>query len=296
MDGATVPVLSILLASRCPACSAATTLPLSLFFLLVDIAAGGQLVLVALDLRGEVTRGFLKLTTVMYLSAALIAGLVLLAAPLSAYQRLYHWGGSWTGVAYVNFFAFLAATVGYAISLFRGASPHPAARAVAGGGAAAGLLGLAAPLASLGIWPAGSIAITLALLAGALAVGAVSTGMLLGHWYLVTPTLTAAPLQWVIGRLWLVLVLQALAFPVALTAAGAGAAHGLAGVLRGYALLSALWALGAVAMPLVAVSLAWLTCRLRSFMSTTGLLYLAMASVLGGQILGAELFLLVAAG
>jgi hypothetical protein len=48
-------------------------------------------------------------------------------------------------------------------------------------------------------------------------------------------------------------------------------------------------------MPLVAGGLAWWTCRLRSFMSTTGLLYLAMASVLAGQILGAELLLLVAA-
>jgi len=58
--------------------------------------------------------------------------------------------------------------------------------------------------------------------------------------------------------------------------------------------LSVLWALGAVFLPLVAAGLAWPTCRLRSFMSTTGLLYLAMIAILPGQLLGQLLFFVAA--
>src|SRR5438445_277612 len=60
------------------------------------------------------------------------------------------------------------------------------------------------------------------------------------------------------------------------------------------ALLSVLLALGAVVLPLVAAGLALPTCRLRSFMSTTGLLYLAMIAILPGQLLGLLLFFVAA--
>lgn len=304
-----MPELPILLAARCAACTAATALPLSLFLLLTDIAAGGQLVLVVLDLRGEVTRGFLKLTTVAYLATALVAALVLLAAPLFAYQPLYRWGTPWVVVGYLGFAALLLSGGWYMLALFRGPADQrdaiaslrgrrfgDRARAGAGIGAAATLLALAALFATLAGTPVGSTATALAFLSAGVAVGAVSTAMLLGHWYLVTPTLTSTPLQWTIGALFVTLMVQALAFPAALVTLGSADSPDPAGLWQRYALLSGLWVLSAVAMPLTAVGLSWLTCRLRSFMSTTGLLYLAMASVLAGQIVGAELFLLVAAG
>jgi hypothetical protein len=285
--------LFVLLATRCPACSAARALPLALFLLLLDIAAGGQLVLVALDRRGDVTRGFVKLTTVFYLLTAGLAALVLLAAPLSAYQRLYGWQPWRTGLAYAGFLLFVATIIGRTVLLFRRPSGGRA-RAVAWLGAGAAVLGCSALVGSLASSLPGSAAITLALIATAVSVGAVSTGMLLGHWYLVTPSLTAAPLQWTIGLLLLAVAAQGGAFAAALAARASGG-EGIGSLLRPYAGVAALWVLAGVAMPLVAGGLAWWTCRLRSFMSTTGLLYLAMASVLAGQILGAELLLLVAA-
>lgn len=284
--------LSVILATRCPACSAARALPLALFLLLLDVAAGGQLVLVALDRRGDVTRGFVKLTTVFYLLTAALAALVLLGAPLSAYQRLYGWRAWWTGVAYAGFLLFVATILGRTVLLFRRA-PGSRARAAAWLGAGAAVLGCSALVGSLASSLPGGAAITLTLIATAVSVGAVSTGMLLGHWYLVTPSLTAAPLQWTIGLLLLAVAAQAAAFTATLVALSAGV-EGPGALLRPYAGVAALWVLAGVAMPLVAGGLAWWTCRLRSFMSTTGLLYLAMASVLAGQILGAELLLLVA--
>src|SRR5438132_1150093 len=47
-------------------------------------------------------------------------------------------------------------------------------------------------------------------------------------------------------------------------------------------------------LTLVAGGLALATCRLRSFMSTTGLLYLAMIAILPGQLLGQLLFFVAA--
>jgi len=89
------------------------------------------------------------------------------------------------------------------------------------------------------------------------------------------------------------LVLQAVLFPLTLR----GLAHGSGSLTHPLTLspvLSVLWALGAVFLPLVAAGLAWPTCRLRSFMSTTGLLYLAMIAILPGQLLGQLLFFVAA--
>src|ERR1700674_1211239 len=96
-----------------------------------------------------------------------------------------------------------------------------------------------------------------------------------------------------IGVLLVGLVLQAILFPLTLR----GLAHGSGSLTHPLTLspvLSVLWGLGAVLLPLVAAALALPTCRLRSFMSTTGLLYLAMIAILPGQLLGQLLFFVAA--
>src|SRR5437660_223539 len=137
----------------------------------------------------------------------------------------------------------------------------------------------------------GAIVLLVALSAAVL--GAATTGMLLGHWYLVTPALTNRPLLRAIVVLLVSLVLQAILFPLTL----GGLAHGAGSVGQALGLspvLTALWILSAVVLPLVATGLALPTCRLRSFMSTTGLLYLAMIAILPGQLLGHLLIFIVA--
>src|SRR5437868_532056 len=105
--------------------------------------------------------------------------------------------------------------------------------------------------------------------------------------------LSNRPLLRAIGVLLVSLILQAVLFPLTLR----GLAHGSGSLTHALTLspvLSVLWALGAVFLPLVAAGLAWPTCRLRSFMSTTGLLYLAMIAILPGQLLGQLLFFVAA--
>jgi len=127
-----------------------------------------------------------------------------------------------------------------------------------------------------------------------LVLGAATTGMLLGHWYLVTPALTNRPLLRAIVVLLIALVAQALLFVPGLL--GLARSPGSAAAIASHnPSLTLLWVLGAVVLPLLAAGLAFPTCRMRSFMSTTGLLYLAMIAVLPGQLVGQLLFFATAA-
>ena len=272
----------------CHECVAMLTLPLALFLLLAETAAGGVATVAYLRVTGGLTQGFLKFIAVTYAIFGVLAFLVVLAGPpnppainASIAGGLVFLQGLLVVALVVNAVVVWRrkdALIGWAFTL------------------AASVLLLAGVAAAL--WPlAGSLldgaAIVLVVALSAAVLGAATTGMLLGHWYLVTPALTNRPLLRAIGVLLASLVLQAILFPLTL----AGLAHGSGSV--GHALglspvLTVLWALSAVALPLVAAGLALPTCRLRSFMSTTGLLYLAMIAILPGQLLGQLLFFVVA--
>jgi len=180
-----------------------------------------------------------------------------------------------------------------AVISWRGRGPSTASSAVT---LLAASLMLAAIVAAF--WPmAGSgldgVGIALTVVLSAAVLGSATTGMLLGHWYLVTPALTNRPLLLAIGVLLISLVLQAAVVPLTLSGVGSGSGS-LTHALGLSPVLSVLWGLGSVILPLVAAGLALVTCRMRSFMSTTGLLYLAMIAILPGQLLGQLLFFVAA--
>jgi hypothetical protein len=275
-------------ATTCHECVALLTLPLALFLLLAETAVGGVATVAYLRLTGGLTQGFLKFIAVTYAVFGVLAFLIVLAGPPSAPAMNTTIAHGLVFLQGLLVLALLANTVviwrrkdalsGWALTL------------------SASVLLLAAVAAAL--WPlAGSLldgaAIVLVIGLSAAVLGAATTGMLLGHWYLVTPALTNRPLLRAIAVLLVGLVLQAILFPLAL----GGLAHGSGSVgqaLGTSPLLTALWVLSAVVLPLVATGLALPTCRLRSFMSTTGLLYLAMIAILPGQLLGQLLFFIVA--
>jgi hypothetical protein len=203
------------------------------------------------------------------------------------------------------------------------------ARRVAG--AVAALLGLAAvfavgmayrPLAAAHLSGAFVVA---AFLAGSLALGGVTTAMLLGHWYLNTPSASGKPLEFVTTLLLAGLVAELL-FSLALGPSTAHALPNTTSVAPGTtiqttgqgivivtptagaagqqpattprvtpidttAMLVLQYAMGLLApLALGAVAL-WLT-RGRSFQSATGMLYLCMAFIFIGEILARGLLLL----
>jgi len=121
------------------------------------------------------------------------------------------------------------------------------------------------------------------LVLAALALGAVNAAMLLGHWYLVTPKLSPAPLRRMMWLLIGALVLQGVAFALALLLVGRDPIDG------GLAWLTWLRLGVGILLPLVATVLAILASRAASLQASTGLLYIGLALVMAGSIAGASL-------
>jgi hypothetical protein len=120
------------------------------------------------------------------------------------------------------------------------------------------------------------------LVLAALALGAVNAGMLLGHWYLVTPKLSPAPLRRMMWLLAACLVVQGIAFGVAV----AGGPEALAG---GLGMLTWLRLGVGILLPIVATTLAILASSAASLQASTGLLYIGLALVMAGSIAGASI-------
>jgi hypothetical protein len=279
--------------TSCHECVATLTLPLALFLILAETTVGGVATVAYLRLAGGLTLGFLKFIAVTYAILGILAFLVVLGAPPGSYHRLLAINQPAANALVVVMGLVVLALVVNAVVTWRGSGSSTASSAVT---LIASVILLAGVTAAF--WPlAGSLlddaGIALMVAASAAVLGAATTSMLLGHWYLVTPALTNRPLLYAIGVLLVSLVLQAVVVPLTLAGVGRGSgslthAFGLSPVL------SVLWALGSVVLPLVAAGLALATCRLRSFMSTTGLLYLAMIAILPGQLLGQLLFFVAA--
>ena len=120
------------------------------------------------------------------------------------------------------------------------------------------------------------------LVLAALALGAVNAAMLLGHWYLVTPKLSPAPLRRMMWLLVACLVLQGIGFVIAVSI-GPEALEGGLGAL--------VWLrLGVgILLPLVAAGLAIAASSSASLQASTGLLYIGLALVMAGSIAGASI-------
>jgi hypothetical protein len=117
----------------------------------------------------------------------------------------------------------------------------------------------------------------------ALALGAVTAAMLLGHWYLVTPKLSPTPLRRMMWLLLGALALQAILFTVAVTAISSGPLGGPIGWLTWLRLVVG------ILLPIGITVLALLASRAASLQASTGLLYIGLALVMAGSIAGASL-------
>jgi hypothetical protein len=121
------------------------------------------------------------------------------------------------------------------------------------------------------------------LLLSALALGAVNAAMLLGHWYLVTPKLSPAPLRTMMWILLASLVLQGFVIGLAALVVGTDALEG------GLGWLTWLRVGVGILLPIVATILAILASRAPSLQASTGLLYIGLALIMAGSIAGASI-------
>jgi DMSO reductase anchor subunit len=258
-------------------------LPQAAFFLLLEAAVGGTIALFWVHLRGEVNRGFTLFTGVCLLVLAALAIWLRSAFPPAAVGPT---AALWFAADRVLSVAFAAGLGLYLVGL-----RAPAwGRRVAVLGPVVPLLGLAS------LWCAALVApgpqlfglgAPLAVLAGAMALGSAVTGLSLGHWYLVSPTLSVKPLIELTFVCLGALLAQLVLLPVFLWAAsGAGS------LFSEYALFFGVRVVFGLVVPLAAGVMTWRTARIRSLDSATGLLYIVAALILAGEIAARTLFFL----
>jgi hypothetical protein len=125
-------------------------------------------------------------------------------------------------------------------------------------------------------------------MASALLLGSVVAAMLLGHSYLIAPTMSIEPLRRLIAWLALALVVRAafalLGFVMAWNIA-APEGSVASGSSLWWSLLASRWVIG-FAAPGIMAWMTWETTRIRATQSATGILYAAVILVFFGELVG----------
>ena len=128
-----------------------------------------------------------------------------------------------------------------------------------------------------------------AFLTGAASLGAVATGMLLGHWYLIDLGLSIHPLQRLFRYFVFVTSLHVLVLCATIGVLALWSGAGAEAVSRLFEHHLPLLAARLVLGPIAALGIAWLihrTLRIPHTMAATGLFYIAILFVLVGEMLG----------
>ncbi len=261
----------------------AEALPHALLILLVEFTIGGVWVLVMAQARGHAAESFVKFGAVQNVVAAVAAFWIAAAVSIGNDVDGYPLDAEWMGEARWALGAVFALTTLHAVATVRG--QRPAALVLGGAASVAGLIamGFFAQVFSLPTW---GFALTFtSLVVGALAVGAVSMGMTLGHWYLVTPRLPEQPLREMTGFLLIVMAVQGLLIIAAVALPHDDVVTTIDTPILENPFFWMRVGLG-LAFPAGLVWMAYDSSGVRAMQSATGLLYIAMALVLSGEVVG----------
>ncbi len=260
-------------------------LPYTLLLILAELAIGSLWITVASDLRGGVTRGFVM---TMALSVAITAGLTYwTAATLDIGSNVdgYRISPDWFSPAKRALLAVLIASIVYMFSVFMGWDPVGRLAGIAGSVAGALAIGLFAAMLAPPTW--GYAGALLALLAGTLAMGAVSVSMVWGHWYLTEGSLPSWPLRDLAWILIAALVFQTivvainLVIPVRIVPAPSNPVD--VSIFANPALYLRIGV--GIIFPIVLAVLSLKTTQIKAMQSATGLLYICMGAVFAGEVL-----------
>lgn len=258
-------------------------LPHTLFLVFAELAVGSLIIITLLDLRRLVPGGFVATCAGSIAAIAGLAWWIGRTLPNEADVDGYSLDSSALLLMNREGFILFAFALLYALFTLLNARRLALGSALIGGTAGLGLLLATAEFVAPPIW--GYTGAALSLLAGAFAVGGVGVAMVLGHWYLVTPGLPSRPLNVVTIGLLSALALQGillvinLIVPVRETPAFDNS--------LGLAQNPVLWLrMLTLVFPMVLAWMAWRSSRDHAMQAATGLLYLAMGAVLGGELLG----------
>ena len=255
------------------------------FLLLFGQLAAGGVAGLAVPPFAVLDRGFYRSSAGIYLGFAIL----FLAGKLALLIRGGTTGGSEV-LELATWAGFVVALGVYVASLWRDSN-----RLRARSFTAALLLGIGALTVSAlrfqvgpSLGPA-TVLYPLAIVSGALVLGAVATGMLLGHWYLIDVGLSLEPLERLFRYFVVVLVLQLGVASMTLGALALTSTDGAAAVLRLWLDHRPLLLTRLILGPVAALGVAWLihrTLKIPQTMAATGLFYIAILAVLVGEMLG----------
>jgi hypothetical protein len=255
------------------------------YLLIFGQLAVGGIAALAVPPFATIERGFYKSSAGIFLGSALLYLIGMIALVVRAGNASV---ATWTELAAWTLFT--ACTAAYLASLWddthaRRVRWYPRALFT---GLAALVVTSTTYRVDGGLGPA-TVLYPFAFITGALSLGAVATGMLLGHWYLIDLGLSIHPLvrlfRWfaLVTIAHVVVLLATVALMAVLPGPGADAVRAL--WQHHAALFAARLALG----PLAALGIAWLihrTLGIPHTMAATGLFYIAILFVLVGEMLG----------
>ncbi|HEX9038728.1 MAG TPA: hypothetical protein VF808_17230 [Ktedonobacterales bacterium] len=328
-------------------------LPLALFLVMLELTAGSFISLWLLDLRGDSSRGFIIFQGALYLLFALLTLGAMNTFATAQIVQGYGLDTWWLGAQGPLTLALLLGMLPWNVLLWfdRSSRKGTKGKQTTAGQAksSAGLRiarfvvgGLVSAVALADVFAVGmayralaesrldGALVVVAFVCGALALGGVMTAMLLGHWYLNTPTASGKPLEFVTTLTIAALALELLVTPfigaatihatvqkvvvapgttiqtggghvtvstptVGLGQSGRSNQNGQPAAARetpitNTALLALEYILGFVA-PLILAAVALYLTRGRSFQSATGMLYLCVSFIFLGEILARGLLL-----
>ena len=260
--------------------------PYVAWILLAALAFGAFFFVVITRRFSDATTGYLRFTAFTAALLAFVARLVegSLTPPTNlAIQESTNDLAAWRWIGLV---LFVLCALAYGVFIRRDRAP-----AVLGGaGLAFALLTLVA--AAFGWAPTAPDAVPFLVQLATLSVvtGGALAGVVLGHWYLVTPKISERPLILQSRLLMAGLAMQLLLFITWTTLGGGPGQTAFSAFQGGSVLLVGLRLAVTLAFPLVLVYMAWRTAQTRSMESATGLLYINLAAVMAGTIGAAALY------
>jgi len=265
-------------------------LPSAAYFLFLEAAVGGVIALFWLQSRDTLPRGFILFTAVCLLIAGGLAAWLRFSFPPIVVADISIAPTYWFAAERTLSLAFGLLLAVYIVSV----------RVEAWRGVKNVVTPLV-PLVGLGwLWSAsqvdpnaqlGGIGAPLAVLAGAMTLGAALVGLSLGHWYLVSPSLAVRPLIGVTFLCLAAVVAQIVLIPLLLLVPGPRPER-VSALFSDSVVFFAVRIVFGLVVPLGALFLTWRTARIRSLDSATGLLYIVVALVLAGEIAARTLFFL----
>jgi hypothetical protein len=265
-------------------------IPLITLQAVVEVAVGGMLALFVTDVTRQVTRGFLASTGAVLV---FIGGLGVVAEfflPDPSHLTDHPINSAWVDPAIRISAVFIGLFIVYLVTVYlRPPVLHVVVGALA---CAAGLTAIVAQAVAYPTPAWGPYGTAASFLLSTVAIGGVTTAMLLGHWYLVVPNLSTRPLFILLAAVAVSFVLQVVLAAVALLLlAGTNGVVGRNDVVSGgYSIVFWMHVAAGIALPLLITALAFQSTRMRSLMSATGLLYVAVVLTLVGQVTGKVIF------